>query len=515
MDYSMDKQTLSVKETIFDGCQEQSVDLDFALPDYCPDIQRILKCQVCPKIQSKSISADKLDVDGIVVIKLLYIDAVKMAIRCCDHTEPFSMSFNLKKEAENAVAFTEIRVDYMNCRAISQRKLDIHGAFSVCAKVIEKGNQDIVLDIPSDDIQERKLRSVASKLNAIGQQQFSINEVLEIGQGKPLAESIIRTDIKAVLNDYKPIDNKVIVKGDIILKILYISNIDTGEMETMEYSVPMSQIVDVDFMTEDDVCNIKLDVLNYDVNIKSDSSGENNLFDLDMKLSVIVVSFRDEEVDLITDVYSTEYEIEPSYKNTSISKILDFINDTCTAKENIELEEQQISKIIDIWNEMISISSKNDSGELVVTGKLNICILAYDNEQNPFYIEKMLDFEYRYSLKTDKEDIIADINASLESLNYRINGSGAIEIKAQIKLSGMISVLNTYSLITDIQADEDKKRKKDNLGALTIYYADEGENLWAIARDYCTSVNRIKEENDLSDEVIQNRCMLLIPRDNK
>ncbi len=515
MDYSMDKQTISVKEIIFDGCQEQSVDLDFALPDYCPDIQRILKCQVYPKIQSKNISGDRLDVDGTVVVKLLYVDAVKMAIRCCDHTVPFSTSFNLKREAENAVAFTDIRVDYMNCRAISQRRLDIHGAFSVCAKVIEKGTQDIVFDIPSDDIEERKVKSVASRLNAIGQQQFSINEVLEIGSGKPLAESIIRTDIKAILNDYKPIDNKVIIKGEIMLKILYITNIDTGEMETMEYSIPMSQIVDVDFITEDDVCNINLEVLNYDVNIKSDSSGENNLFDLDMKLSVIVVSFKDEEIDLITDIYSTEYEIEPSYKNTSISKILDFVNDVCTEKTNIDLEEQGISKIIDVWNEIISVSTRNDSGDMIFTGKLNICILAYDNEQNPFYIEKMLDFEHHYNLQTSKENLVSDINASLDSLNYRINGSGSIEIKAQIKLSGMVCVLNTYNLVVDVQADENKKRKKDNLGALTIYYADEGENLWTIARNYCTSVDSIKEENDLSDEVIQNRCMLLIPRDNK
>ena len=50
MDYTAERSSLSAMELIYDGCQEQSVDLDLTLPDYCPDIQRILKCQVYPRI---------------------------------------------------------------------------------------------------------------------------------------------------------------------------------------------------------------------------------------------------------------------------------------------------------------------------------------------------------------------------------------------------------------------------------------------------------------------------------
>ena len=37
MDYSIKKDYLCACETIFDGLVEQPVDLDFSLPDYCPD----------------------------------------------------------------------------------------------------------------------------------------------------------------------------------------------------------------------------------------------------------------------------------------------------------------------------------------------------------------------------------------------------------------------------------------------------------------------------------------------
>ena len=39
-------------EQIFDGVQECPVDTEYTLPDYCADIQKILKCIVTPEVTS-------------------------------------------------------------------------------------------------------------------------------------------------------------------------------------------------------------------------------------------------------------------------------------------------------------------------------------------------------------------------------------------------------------------------------------------------------------------------------
>ena len=38
MEYVLLKKALSVCEAVFEGSSEQPVDIDFTLPDYCPDI---------------------------------------------------------------------------------------------------------------------------------------------------------------------------------------------------------------------------------------------------------------------------------------------------------------------------------------------------------------------------------------------------------------------------------------------------------------------------------------------
>lgn len=75
MEYKLNRESLPACETVYDGCAEQPIDLDFSLPDYCPDIQKILKCQVTPSVTAQNLMGDRLEVEGTVTIRVLYLDA--------------------------------------------------------------------------------------------------------------------------------------------------------------------------------------------------------------------------------------------------------------------------------------------------------------------------------------------------------------------------------------------------------------------------------------------------------
>ena len=50
MDLKINREILSVNEKIYDGVQEQSVELDYILPDYFPDIFKLIKCSITPSV---------------------------------------------------------------------------------------------------------------------------------------------------------------------------------------------------------------------------------------------------------------------------------------------------------------------------------------------------------------------------------------------------------------------------------------------------------------------------------
>ena len=45
MDLKLNREMLSMTRTILDASCEQAVEKDFLLPDYYPDIFRVLKCE--------------------------------------------------------------------------------------------------------------------------------------------------------------------------------------------------------------------------------------------------------------------------------------------------------------------------------------------------------------------------------------------------------------------------------------------------------------------------------------
>lgn len=511
MEYNINKEALGICKIAFEGCSEQSVDLDFNLPDYCPDIQKILKCQVMPKISARNVIGDRLNVEGIYTVTLMYLDSGKKSIRCCEHSSPFSASFNLKQEMENIVIDTNTKVEYINCRAVSPRRLDIHGAFSVCVKVRQKVNKEIVCNINGDSIEQKKIATDVSNLVGLGQQQFSVNETVELLSDLPPIESIIRSNITMIMNDYKTITNKLIVNATALLNIFYISDIESGQTKAAQYSVPISQIVDIDGIEDNSDCEIAIDVLSHDLQVKIDGNGNGSLLELDMKIAISATAFESKEINVLADTYSTEYECSPTYENASFSKFFEQLRIDITEKNIVDLNVPTVLEVIDVWSELSTVNATLSDNNIIFKGKLNICILALNNEQEPIYSERVIEFEHLHNWQEKPSDITVDTKICVKSIDYKIVNSQSIEISLDLKISATVYTSCNFKSISSIFIDEEKPILKDNSAALTVYYANKNEEIWDIARNYNTSINLIKSENDLEKDILTERQMILIP----
>ena len=62
MEYHLNKRSVSQRRNALDTASEQSVDFDLTLPDYCPDIERILSCTLDPNIYIANVSGDLADI---------------------------------------------------------------------------------------------------------------------------------------------------------------------------------------------------------------------------------------------------------------------------------------------------------------------------------------------------------------------------------------------------------------------------------------------------------------------
>ena len=73
MDLETTKCKLTTTKKIYEKKSEYPIDCEFTLPDYCPDIERILKCNVTPRISNLSVLSDSAQVEISSNVCILYV----------------------------------------------------------------------------------------------------------------------------------------------------------------------------------------------------------------------------------------------------------------------------------------------------------------------------------------------------------------------------------------------------------------------------------------------------------
>ena len=505
MTYDLNKYSISYLDLIFSGVQEIPIDSDITLPDYCPDIGKILKCQVSASVLSRNISGDRISVEGNSLIELLYSDVDKNIIRCFKTEIPFSQSFNINSSSNPEVVSFNVKREYINCRAISPRKIDIHGACSLKALVFGRKNLEITNDIIGDDIKLKKSDISFSQLNSIIQHQFNINETLDLGSDKPSPEFIVKSNLNISDLECSCENDQINFSCKINIKILYVDDIETGEINSVEYSIPVNETVDFQGIMDDNICKIIPEIVSHEEKIASDSDSPSNLISEDIKLMITAFTFQNDEVSIISDAYSTDYNVELSNENVTLSK---FSKMLCENVFHEEICDISTSKIIDIWTDSSSVTFSNGS----LNSKVNICVLALDSDFVPFYFERELQFSKELNDDISNQDLSqSQFYLSVQKIDYKILNQNSVELKLKAQIFYNLCSTKNLQIVSEVYSDDLSKKAKDSNVSLIIYYADAGETLWDIAKNYCTTVDKIKDENEFDFDVLDSNRAILIP----
>lgn len=505
MDFQVMNKAISTNETLFDDFDERPVDCDFVLPDYCPDIAAVLKCTLRPVIQSKQLSGDRMLVDGQAIIRVMYLDEGRKCVRCCEFSQPFTSNFTVKTVGVNACVRVTAKTDYVNCRATSPRRLDVHGAFTVKLKITAEGGTDVVCSATGNGLYTRDTSIAYTVPAASAEKSFTISEVLDLGSGKPPAEALIRGEAVPCLTDCKLLANKAIIKGDLLLKNLYASDVSAGNMEQVRHEIPFSQIIDVDGLSDEWQCEVFLDVVSSDIHISVNQNGESCLLTVSIKLNAQIQCYRTGNTDVVVDAYSTQYPLKLETGRVNTRHLEHIRRENCVLKEALDLPPDGISEIIDVWCEATPLAQRCEEGKAFVDGRLLICMLARDPGGAVAYYERPADFTLDFDERCDS--MTAEM--TVRQVEYAIVG-GKVELRVELEVVRGCYADVSCQAVTAIEADEKAGFPKEK-AALKIYYANSGESIWEIAKSCHTSMNAVMEENNLPSEVLQEDTMLLVP----
>lgn len=493
-----------INKIIYNKNLEQQIEFEYQLPDYYTGIFKVLRFNLTPHITSCRTANNQFTIDGNAIAKLLYLDEEEGNIKSVQQSVPFSKTIEIKDLNNSSILFYDVKTNYKNCKIISPKKIEIKATLNISVKVQSQEEETILKDTTDKNLQLKRIPIELTSNQIWSSQQFNINEQLELST---TAKDILNVKVNVYEDECKIIANKIIAKAIAQIEVLYCTK--EKNMPILEKtSIPINNIIDMPKIDENFSYNIKYDVTSNNFEMFQ----EGKIIKIESDVLINCYANLCEKIDVITDAFSTKFEINCTKKELNCSTIISTINQNLNTKQIIA--DVNLSKVFYVDAEITNLTNvkKSNFTKLEFNAKLNLNILGLNKENTIESFTKSIPI--KFELKKDninlsyanvdiKQITILNIDNSLEE-------DDGLKIKIKFNLKGFVFTNGNILTISDIVLDENKAKEKSK-AALTLYYPTVGDKIWDIAKQFCTSPEAILEANELQNEVIENETMLIIP----
>ncbi|MCL2106249.1 MAG: DUF3794 domain-containing protein [Oscillospiraceae bacterium] len=506
MELQLNSQNVGSVEIVYNSKLEQAVDSDITLPEYCPDMLRILKCSVEPFILSAQAAGERVTIEGSARTFVLYA-AEDGSLHSFEQSYPFTRTADISGLSDLAVISVSVKTEYANGRAVSQRRLDVHGMLGLHLLVRRRREDELLTGAAGGGVQTLSSTVRLSSLEALNEVAFPLTEVIEVDLDAPPVDQIISRRAVVLPGDVKAIKNKLLLKGSLELRVIYRSR-EAQEPVRVLHTMPISQILEAPGVCEECENTLRLRVASLDVTPKSDVNGQLRLLEINARVAADVKGYTMLEVPVLTDAYSTQCGLALETRRLESKLLLESFRETFLAKGSFELGSAGIQSVQLVTGELMPARTESREDALEVSGQARFHIVYIDKEGQAAFAEKDLPYQFRRALPKGGGEVTADVAVELLSLQENIGGE-ELELRCELAVMGELFQNDKRMVVSGVSPAEEEIQPRRP--ALTIYFAANQEPLWEIARRYRTTMDAIKLENDITGDAAMEGQMLLIP----
>ena len=250
------------------------------------------------------------------------------------------------------------------------------------------------------------------------------------------------------------------------------------------------------------------------IDVKPDSVGEERIFQADVVLELDMNLYKEEEHDLVLDVYTPFKECVLHGKKEVLDSLLVRNSSKCRLTDRVEVKETQ-GKVLQICHSMgrvkIDKSAIVDDGILVEGIVLLKVLYIIGNDDMPFYsMETIIPFTHVAEARGITKDCTYFLRTDMEQLSTTMVDSNELEVKATVGINVLVLNSREEMIIEKVEEQPLDRNKIQNMPGITVYMTAAGDTMWDIAKRFYTTVDEICRINELEGEEVKPGQPLLL-----
>lgn len=508
MELALKKETVAYCGCVFEKSVKQNLDLGWNLPDYCTDIRRILHCAVTPCVGGVSVGGGRAAAVIELQVRLVYLND-QGRVDVFFETAELSAAVELGGEAQDSQVLALAAVDYVNPRASSARRFTLTGAVSVLFRAFRRKTQSLLCEIENCGGQTKREALPCLSLLSCAEKTFDLSESVELPESVKPIEKLLRVGGTLRFESQKAVNGKLLLRGELIVTLLYLAGGEAQQFMRYEHKMPISQILEVPDLTEDSFCETKLRLQCLRVTARADSTGEVRLADVQSQISAFVKAFEKRTQTAVTDCYCTELPLLADRRELSFCSHLQTVDKTVQTQTTLDLGELQAQTVEDCWAETVQCVLQSDSQSFAASAELTVHLLCRTRDGELSHLERGVTVCETLSIPAAQQPETT-LECVPQLLQSQILPDGKVQLTMDCRLQGEVYDVRRLNVCVDAAVQEGETSKRT--AALTLYFAQQGEALWDIAKHYRTSVTAIQKENALDTDTVPEERMLFVPR---
>lgn len=493
-------------------------DDDFNVPDVKPDINRIIKEQCDIRIHEVKPSNGKISLKGELGFNILYLSEDDMAsLHNMMGEIQFEELVNLDEVKDQDILEVKWDIEDLNTSLINSRKISVKSIVCFTFYIEDVYDEETAVALEGDDnVYYQNKRIEITQLAVNKKDTLRIKDGMVLPSNKPNIFDLLYYDMVLKNTEERILQDKISIKGEIGVFLLYMGEED-NVIQFIETEIPFSEVIDCNGCTEDMIPDVDIRIQSKEMEIKPDSDGEERILEIEVVLELGIKGYLDEEIEILRDMYSTTKELiqipgEAQYerllvKNHSKNRVIDQVKVGRNEPKILQINNASGTIKID---DIILIENGVEVNGII---EVQILYLTEEDRIPMNSLKCVIPFTQNIEAKGMNSESRYQVKPNIEQISVTMLDSEEIEIKATINLSIIVFEPIVELIIKDMRIEEIDLDKLQNMPSMIGYIVKAGDSLWKIAKKYYTTVDIIREMNDMAkDEVMPGDKILILKK---
>ena len=302
-----------------------TLDDDFIVPDTMDDMAQVMLDTGEIQIESVKNQGEKVAVKGKLEFQVLYRKEGG-GLQTLGGSIPFDETINAPDLEEKDYVGLNWMLEDLNAEMINSRKLGVQAIITLQVRIetlrdveaavdVDMGNGGFAAQTPGDATGPAQIETLKRTVNVAAiavrrKDTYRMKEEISLTGGKPNIGRLLWREMKLRDVTTKPLDGKLHIDGDLSVFAIYQAEDENMPMQWLEETLPFSGDLDLSDAVEEMVPMVTVRLAHKDLEPKPDYDGEMRELDVDAVLELDIKLYQEQDVELLSDMYSTSREVE-------------------------------------------------------------------------------------------------------------------------------------------------------------------------------------------------------------